>query len=42
MLTGEPARVAKNFSKPAPGFVAEAHPLVILLAIAASVASGSP
>jgi 4-amino-4-deoxy-L-arabinose transferase-like glycosyltransferase len=38
MLTGEPARVAKNFSKPAPGFVAEAHPLVILLAIAASVA----
>ena len=37
MLTGEPARVAKNFSKPAPGFVAEAHPLVILLAIAASV-----
>jgi hypothetical protein len=23
MLTGEPARVAKNFSKPAPGFIAE-------------------
>lgn len=38
MLTGEPARVAKNFSKPAPGFVAEASPLVILLAIAVSVA----
>jgi len=37
MLTGEPARVAKNFSKPAPGFVAEAHPLAILLAIAATV-----
>jgi 4-amino-4-deoxy-L-arabinose transferase-like glycosyltransferase len=38
MLTGEPARVAKNFSKPAPGFVAEAHPVAILLAIAATVA----
>jgi len=38
MLTGEPARVAKNFSKPAPGFVAEASPILILLAIAASVA----
>ncbi len=38
MLTGEPARVAKNFSKPAPGFVAETSPLVLLLAIAASVA----
>jgi 4-amino-4-deoxy-L-arabinose transferase-like glycosyltransferase len=38
MLTGEPARVAKNFSKPAPGFVAEASPIpAILLAIAASV-----
>jgi hypothetical protein len=37
MLTGEPARVAKNFSKPAPGFIAEASPLLILLAIAASV-----
>jgi 4-amino-4-deoxy-L-arabinose transferase-like glycosyltransferase len=38
MLTGEPARVAKNFSKPAPGFVAEASPILILLAIAATVA----
>jgi len=38
MLTGEPARVAKNFTKPAPGFVAEAHPLAIFLAIAATVA----
>jgi 4-amino-4-deoxy-L-arabinose transferase-like glycosyltransferase len=38
MFTGEPARVAKNFSKPAPGFVAEAHPVAILLAIAATVA----
>ena len=38
MLTGEPARVAKNFSKPAPGFVAEASPILILLAIAVSVA----
>jgi 4-amino-4-deoxy-L-arabinose transferase-like glycosyltransferase len=37
MLTGEPARVAKNFSKPAPGFIAEASPILILLAIAASV-----
>ncbi len=38
MLTGEPARVAKNFSKPAPGFVADASPFAIVLAIAASVA----
>jgi 4-amino-4-deoxy-L-arabinose transferase-like glycosyltransferase len=37
MLTGEPARVAKNFSKPAPGFVAEASAIAILLAIAATV-----
>ena len=37
MLTGEPARVAKNFSKPAPGFVAEASTFAIVLAIAASV-----
>jgi len=37
MLTGEPARVAKNFSKPAPGFVAEASTLAIVLAIAVSV-----
>ena len=37
MLTGEPARVAKNFSKPAPGFVADASPLAIGLAIAISV-----
>lgn len=38
MLTGEPARVAKNFTKPAPGFIAEASPLIIVLAIAVSVA----
>ncbi len=37
MLTGEPARVAKNFSKPAPGFVAEASTIAIVLAIAVSV-----
>jgi len=37
MLTGEPARVAKNFSKPAPGFVADASTLAIVLAIAVSV-----
>lgn len=37
MLTGEPARVAKNFSKPAPGFIAEASAITIVLAIAATV-----
>ncbi|MDK9702761.1 MAG: glycosyltransferase family 39 protein [Sulfuritalea sp.] len=37
MLTGEPARVAKNFSKPAPGFIAEASAPAIVLAIAATV-----
>jgi len=37
MLTGEPARVAKNFSKPAPGFMAETSTLAIVLAIAVSV-----
>ncbi len=37
MLTGEPARVAKNFSKPAPGFIAEASALAIVIAIAVSV-----
>ena len=37
MLTGEPARVAKNFSKPAPGFIAEASTLAIVIAIAATV-----
>ena len=37
MLTGEPARVAKNFSKPAPGFVAEVSTIAIVLAIAATV-----
>lgn len=37
MLTGEPARVAKNFSKPAPGFIADTSTLAILLAIAVSV-----
>lgn len=37
ILTGEPARVAKNFSKPAPGFVAEASFVAILIAIAVTV-----
>lgn len=37
MLTGEPARVAKNFSKPAPGFIAEASVITLVLAIAATV-----
>jgi 4-amino-4-deoxy-L-arabinose transferase-like glycosyltransferase len=37
MLTGEPARVAKNFSKPAPGFIAETSTIAIILAIAVSV-----
>lgn len=37
MLTGEPARLAKNFTKPAPGFVAEAAPLALVLAVAASL-----
>ncbi len=38
ILTGEPARVAKNFSKPAPGFIAEVSFFAILIAIAVSVA----
>ncbi len=38
MLSGEPARVAKNFSKPAPGFIAETSAMAIVLAIAVSVA----
>ena len=37
MLTGEPVRVAKNFSKPAPGFVADVSAVAIVLAIAATV-----
>jgi 4-amino-4-deoxy-L-arabinose transferase-like glycosyltransferase len=37
ILTGEPARVAKNFSKPAPDFVAMLSVPALLLAIAASV-----
>ena len=37
MLTGEPARVAKNFSKPAPGFIAEVSTLAIVIAIAVTV-----
>lgn len=37
ILTGEPERVAKNFTKPAPGFVAEISAIAILLAITASV-----
>lgn len=38
ILTGQPERVAKNFTKPAPDFVAEANIPVILLAIAITVA----
>ncbi len=37
MLTGEPARVAKNFSKPAPGFIAEASTFAMVIAIAVTV-----
>jgi 4-amino-4-deoxy-L-arabinose transferase-like glycosyltransferase len=37
ILTGEPARVAKNFTKPAPGFIAEASTIAIVIAIAATV-----
>jgi hypothetical protein len=37
ILTGEPARVAKNFSKPAPDFIAEASIMAIVIAIAVSV-----
>ena len=37
MLSGEPERVAKNFSKPAPGFIADTSTFAILLAIAVSV-----
>jgi hypothetical protein len=37
LLTGEPARVAKNFSKPAPGFIAEASTFAIVVAIAVTV-----
>lgn len=37
MLTGEPARVAKNFSKPAPGFIAEVSAITIILALVATV-----
>lgn len=38
ILTGAPARVAKNFSKPAPGFVAEWSWWALTAAIVASVA----
>ena len=37
MLTGEPARVAKNFIKPAPGFIAEFSAPAIVIAIAVTV-----
>lgn len=37
MLTGAPARIAKNFTKPAPGFVAETSVLLIALAIAVTL-----
>lgn len=37
MLTGEPARVAKNFSKPAPGFVAEASVITLILSLAVTL-----
>lgn len=37
ILSGEPARIAKNFSKLAPGFIAEVSIPAILIAIAVSV-----
>ncbi|MDO8341534.1 MAG: glycosyltransferase family 39 protein [Candidatus Woesebacteria bacterium] len=37
ILSGEPARIAKNFNKLAPGFIAEVSAPVILIAIAVSV-----
>ncbi|PKO84313.1 MAG: hypothetical protein CVU17_03965 [Betaproteobacteria bacterium HGW-Betaproteobacteria-11] len=37
MLSGEPARVAKNFSKPAPGFIAEASVITLVLSITVTV-----
>jgi len=37
ILSGEPARIAKNFSKLAPGFIAEVSTPAILIAIAVSV-----
>lgn len=38
MLSGWPARVAKNFSRPAPGFVAEVSPWLITSALLATLA----
>ena len=38
ILTGEPARLAKNFSKLGPGFIAEDWTIAMILAIAVSVA----
>lgn len=38
MLTGAPARIAKNFTKPAPGFVAETSIALIALAVAVTLA----
>lgn len=37
ILTGEPARVAKNFSKPAPGFIADFSVPAVVLAIGVTV-----
>ena len=37
MLTGEPARVAKNFRGPASGFIAETSAIAIIAAIAVSI-----
>jgi 4-amino-4-deoxy-L-arabinose transferase-like glycosyltransferase len=36
--TGEPARIAKNFTRPAPGFVAELSPLAFALAALVTLA----
>lgn len=38
ILTGEPTRLARNFSKLAPGFIAENWTIAMILAIAVSVA----
>ncbi|HLA36104.1 MAG TPA: glycosyltransferase family 39 protein [Rhodocyclaceae bacterium] len=38
MSTGEPARIAKNFSKPTPDFIAQFSPWALTLAIAVSIA----
>lgn len=38
MLTGTPARIAKNFTKPAPGFVADIPAALVVLAIVVTLA----